>query len=195
MLSASLLQSVMAQQDQQLDELASSMSVLKTMSRRVGQEVDEQAVWVACVFLGVEQEVDKRAVWVACVLLGVEQEVDEQAVWVTCVAWCGAGGGGAAGCVTCLCCMVWSMRWISRLCELSVLLGVWQEVDQQAVCVACVAWCWAGGGTAGCVSYLCCLVWGIWTSRLCELPVFACCEAWGGPAGCVSCLYVALCTV
>lgn len=37
-------QAVMSQQDSQLDELASSMSVLKTMSRQVGQEVDEQAV-------------------------------------------------------------------------------------------------------------------------------------------------------
>ncbi|KAA0196885.1 hypothetical protein HAZT_HAZT010810 [Hyalella azteca] len=35
---------VMAQQDEQLEELASSMSVLKQMSRQVGQEVDEQAV-------------------------------------------------------------------------------------------------------------------------------------------------------
>ncbi|KAF2361181.1 Syntaxin 6 N-terminal [Trinorchestia longiramus] len=37
-------QTVMAQQDEQLEELASSMSVLKQMSRQVGQEVDEQAV-------------------------------------------------------------------------------------------------------------------------------------------------------
>ena len=39
-----LLQNVMTQQDQQLDDLSSSMSVLKQMSRQVGQEVDEQAV-------------------------------------------------------------------------------------------------------------------------------------------------------
>ena len=37
----------MSQQDEQLDDLASSMSTLKQMSRQIGHEVDEQAVWVA----------------------------------------------------------------------------------------------------------------------------------------------------
>ena len=37
---------IMTQQDDQLDQIASSMGTLKTMSRQIGQEVDEQAVWV-----------------------------------------------------------------------------------------------------------------------------------------------------
>lgn len=34
----------MHQQDDQLDQIASSMGTLKNMSRQIGQEVDEQAV-------------------------------------------------------------------------------------------------------------------------------------------------------
>lgn len=37
---------IMSQQDEQLDHIASSMGTLKNMSRQIGQEVDEQAVWV-----------------------------------------------------------------------------------------------------------------------------------------------------
>ncbi|KAK3876331.1 hypothetical protein Pcinc_018870 [Petrolisthes cinctipes] len=37
-------QMIMTQQDDQLDQIASSMGTLKTMSRQIGQEVDEQAV-------------------------------------------------------------------------------------------------------------------------------------------------------
>ncbi|XP_066962965.1 syntaxin-6 isoform X3 [Macrobrachium rosenbergii] len=37
-------QIIMNQQDDQLDQIASSMGTLKTMSRQIGQEVDEQAV-------------------------------------------------------------------------------------------------------------------------------------------------------
>ncbi|XP_050733390.1 syntaxin-6-like isoform X2 [Eriocheir sinensis] len=37
-------QMIMSQQDDQLDQIASSMGTLKNMSRQIGQEVDEQAV-------------------------------------------------------------------------------------------------------------------------------------------------------
>ncbi|KAK7078395.1 Syntaxin-6 [Halocaridina rubra] len=37
-------QMIMTQQDDQLDQIASSMGTLKNMSRQIGQEVDEQAV-------------------------------------------------------------------------------------------------------------------------------------------------------
>lgn len=37
-------QMIMTHQDDQLDQIASSMGTLKTMSRQIGQEVDEQAV-------------------------------------------------------------------------------------------------------------------------------------------------------
>ncbi|XP_063875549.1 syntaxin-6-like isoform X2 [Scylla paramamosain] len=37
-------QMIMSQQDEQLDQIASSMGTLKNMSRQIGQEVDEQAV-------------------------------------------------------------------------------------------------------------------------------------------------------